>query len=90
MSLFILQVLEVEESTAQVKLDPVVGDLQPEQEPEQISESQQPDTSITQNQDSASLSSDPLSGSAAELEDNIANRQDIITAGLFKNAIHSI
>lgn len=90
MSLFIIQVLEVEEPTVQVKLDPVRGHLQHEQEPEHISESQHPDASITQNQDSASLSSDPLSGSAAELEDNIANRQDIITSVLFKRAIHSI
>lgn len=93
LSLFIHQAFEVEEPTVEVELEADKGISQSEPEPEQSSENQHPETSITQDQDSASPlpSSDPPSGSAAELkdnpnihnvQDNIQNRQDIITSML--------
>lgn len=71
------------------------GISQPEPEPEQISENHHPQASVTQNQDSASLLStpEPLSDYAAELkddpnildlQDNVPDRQDIITSRFFK------
>lgn len=94
LSPFIHQALEVEEHAVELDLEAEKGTLQPEPEPEQSSESQHPSASITQDQDSASLlpSPDPLTDSAAELkdalnilniQDNIPNRQDIITPRLF-------
>lgn len=95
------QAFEAEEPAVEVELEADKGFSQPEPEPEQISENQHPKASISQNQDSASLpsSSEPLSGYAAELKDNpnilnlqddIPNRQDIITSRLFKRALQFI
>lgn len=91
----------MEEPAVEVELEADKGFSQPEPEPEQISENQHPKASISQNQDSASLqsSSEPLPGYAAELKDNpnilnlqddIPNRQDIITSRLFKRALQFI
>ncbi|XP_044076841.1 SUN domain-containing ossification factor-like isoform X2 [Siniperca chuatsi] len=74
------EAFEVEEPAVEVELEADKGISQPEPEPEQSSENQHPDTSITQDQDSASLlpSSDHVDGFAAELKDNpnILNLQD--------------
>ncbi|XP_031710976.1 SUN domain-containing ossification factor isoform X1 [Anarrhichthys ocellatus] len=67
-----IEASEVEEPAVEEQLEADKGILQPEPEPEQSSENQHPETSITLDQDSASLlpSSRPVSEFAAELEDN--------------------
>lgn len=83
----------MEEPIIEEEMEADKGISQPEPETEHSSENQNPETSITQDQDSASLlpSSDPVSDFAAELEDNtnilnlqdnIKDRQDIITSRL--------
>lgn len=96
LSLFIHQAFEAEEPAVELELEAHKGLSQPEPEPEQISENQHPETSITQDQDSAPLlpSPDPLSGPASglsdnpdilDIQDNIPNRQDIITSRSFSS-----
>ncbi|XP_054481085.1 SUN domain-containing ossification factor-like isoform X2 [Anoplopoma fimbria] len=67
-----IEAFEVEQPDVEEELEADKGILQPEPEPEQISENQHPEASITLDQDSASLlpSSHPVSEFAAELEDN--------------------
>ncbi|XP_036939910.1 SUN domain-containing ossification factor-like isoform X1 [Acanthopagrus latus] len=67
-----LEAFEAEEPAVELELEAHKGLSQPEPEPEQISENQHPETSITQDQDSAPLlpSPDPLSGPASGLSDN--------------------
>lgn len=89
----------MEEPTAEEELEADKEISQPEPEPEQSSENQLPETPIAQDQDSPSLvpSSDAVSGFAAELkdnpnilnlQDNIPNRQDIITSRLIWEKWH--
>lgn len=91
--MFIHQAFEAEEPTVEEELEADKGISQPEPEPEQNSEYQQPETSVTQDQDSVPLLplSDPVPEFAAELEDhsnalnlqdNIPDRQDISTSSL--------
>lgn len=100
-SLFIKQAFEAEEPAVEVELEAHKGLSQPEPEPEQISENQHSETSITQDQDSAPLlpSPDPLSVPAAglrdnpailDIQDNIPNRQDIITSRPFSSFYKSL
>eukprot|EP00064_Thunnus_orientalis_P013008 superscaffoldBa00002063_g13045 len=66
------EAFEADEPTVEVKLEAAKGLSQPEPEPEQGSENQNIEASITQDQESALLlpSSDSVSGSAAEFKDN--------------------
>ncbi|XP_071372475.1 SUN domain-containing ossification factor-like isoform X2 [Centroberyx affinis] len=74
--LIICQALEVEEPDAELEPEPEKGMPEPEPEPEQDSEKQLPETSITQDQDSASSSetsppsAGPVTTPAAEPEDH--------------------
>lgn len=83
--MFIHQAFEVEELAVEEELEADKITSQPESESQQSSENQHPETSITPDQDSASLlpSSHFVSEFAAELEDNsnTHNLQDNIPDG---------
>lgn len=94
--MFIHQAFEVEEPAGEEELETDKDISQPEPEHEQSSENQHPETSITADEDSASLlpSSHPASEFVAVLEDdsnphnpqdNIPDKQDISTSRLLKN-----
>nr|XP_020474000.1 SUN domain-containing ossification factor-like isoform X2 [Monopterus albus] len=84
------EAFEVEESTVKVELEVDKRISQPEPEPEPSSENPHHETSITQDQDSASLlpSPDHVSGLAAELKDDpsILSLQDNILNSISDDA----
>ncbi|KAL7386914.1 hypothetical protein ABVT39_015507 [Epinephelus coioides] len=91
-----LEAFEAEETAVEEELEADKGISQPEPEPEQSSENQHPETSITPDQASLLPSSHPVSELAAELEDNantinlqdnIPDKQDIITNSVSDDAV---
>ncbi|XP_049888863.1 SUN domain-containing ossification factor-like isoform X2 [Epinephelus moara] len=91
-----LEAFEAEEPAVEEELEADKGISQPEPEPEQSSENQHPETSITPDQASLLPSSHPVSELAAELEDNantinlqdnIPDKQDIITNSVSDDAV---